>query len=82
MERRKFLKTGSLLAAAGFFSRGFPVTAGPFNLEEFPAASFPKDKKLDPAWVKQLFERGLPTSYRKTENELKYIGMPVFFLFG
>lgn len=77
MERRKFLKAGGILAAAGFFSTEFRVTAGPFNLAEFPATSFPADKKLDATWVKQLFERGEPTTYRKTENEVKYIGMPV-----
>ena len=35
----------------------------------------PADKKLDPAWLKSLAERGEPQIYRG--DELKYIGMPV-----
>lgn len=35
----------------------------------------PADKKLDPAWVKSLFERGEPTVYRGAE--LEKIGMPI-----
>lgn len=35
----------------------------------------PADKKLDPAWVRSLFERGTPAVYRG--DELRYIGMPV-----
>ena len=37
----------------------------------------PVDKNLDPAWVKSLYERGVPTVYAKSRNELRYIGMPV-----
>lgn len=33
------------------------------------------DKKLDPEWIKSLFDRGMPTVYRGAD--LKYIGMPV-----
>ena len=35
------------------------------------------DKKLDPQWVKSLYNRGLVTQYLKSKNELQYIGMPV-----
>jgi uncharacterized protein (DUF608 family) len=35
----------------------------------------PADKKLDPAWVKSLFERGQPTAYKGAD--LEKIGMPV-----
>ncbi|MDR1602057.1 MAG: hypothetical protein LBS42_06465, partial [Tannerella sp.] len=34
-------------------------------------------KKNDPQWVKSLYERGVPTVYAKSRNELRYIGMPV-----
>lgn len=77
MERRNFLKSTSLLTAAGFFSSTFPLIAGPFTKEDFLHAHFPSDKKLDPAWVESLYERGNVTTYKKTKNELRYIGMPV-----
>ena len=51
-----------------------PVMAGPFEAADFDKL-VPADKKLDPAWVKSLFERGVPTVYRGAE--LNYIGMPV-----
>ncbi|MGS2722304.1 GH116 family glycosyl-hydrolase [Porticoccus sp. GXU_MW_L64] len=35
----------------------------------------PADKALSPEWVKSLYERGEPKTYRG--DELKYIGMPV-----
>jgi uncharacterized protein (DUF608 family) len=34
-------------------------------------------KNIDPTWVKSLYERGTPTVYTKSRNELRYIGMPV-----
>ncbi len=37
----------------------------------------PVDKKLDPQWIHSLYDRGKPTTYLKTKNELQYIGMPV-----
>ncbi|WP_301921949.1 GH116 family glycosyl-hydrolase [Ferruginibacter sp.] len=77
MERRNFLKSTSLLTAAGFFSSTFPLIAGPFTQEDFLHAHFPPDKKLDTAWVASLYERGNVTTYKKTKNELRYIGMPV-----
>lgn len=40
-------------------------------------AHFLADKKLDPAWLASLYERGHATVYAKTKNELRYIGMPV-----
>ena len=32
---------------------------------------------MDRAWVQSLYDRGVPTTYAKTRNELRYIGMPV-----
>ena len=77
MERRNFLKKTGLLSAAGFLSSPFPLTAGPFKKEEFLHSQFPSDKKLDPAWLKSIQERGEVTTYKKSKNELRYIGMPV-----
>lgn len=77
MKRRNFLRSGSMLAAAGFFSPALPLVAGPFTQEEFTGTYFPFDKKLDPLWLKQIYERGSATTYKKSRNELQYIGMPV-----
>ncbi len=48
--------------------------AGPFTRADFDHL-VPADKKLSPAWVKALFERGTPEILRG--SELKYVGMPV-----
>ena len=72
LNRRNFLR----LAGAGslVFYAGMPLTAGPFITSDFDGL-VPVDKKLSPAWVKSLFERGTPQVYKG--EELKYIGMPV-----
>ena len=77
MKRRHFLRSGGLLASAGFFTARFPLIAGPFSGEDFVHPWFPQDKKLDAQWVDSLFERGAPTVYAKSRNELRFIGMPV-----
>ncbi len=72
LNRRNFLR---LTGAGSFiFCAGLPVTAGPFAASDFNGL-IPIDKKLNPSWVKSLFERGTPQIYNS--NELKYIGMPV-----
>jgi len=81
MERRKFLKSTGLLTAAGFFSQELPLIAGPFTKDDFLHSYFPANKKLDPDWLKTLYERGKVTTYKKTKNELRYIGMPVGGIF-
>ena len=73
--RRDFLKITGLAAANLTFSR-LPVMAGPFEQEDWNQY-IPVDKKLHPDWVKSLFERGKPAVYRKSRDELRYIGMPV-----
>ena len=71
--RRDFLKvTGA--GSLALLAPQLPVMAGPFVAADFDSL-VPADKKLAPAWVKSLFERGTPTAYRGAE--LKYIGMPV-----
>ena len=76
MQRRKFLQSSGLFTA-GFLASRLPLVAGPFTENDFLHSSFPGDKKLDPEWVKSLYERGESTVYSKTKNELRYIGMPV-----
>jgi hypothetical protein len=73
LTRRNFAGTISL-ATAGIFFLPRTTMAGPFEPGDFDKL-VPADKKLDPAWVKSLFERGVPTDY--SGADLKYIGMPV-----
>ncbi len=37
----------------------------------------PVNKNLSSTWVQSLYERGEPTRYYQSRNELQYIGMPV-----
>ncbi|MCF7668488.1 MAG: hypothetical protein K9N48_01780 [Verrucomicrobia bacterium] len=75
MDRRNFLKlTGLTAASAMLCPRPLPVMAGPFD-ENAYRKLIPTDKKLDPAWVRSLFERGKKQTY--INDELTYIGMPV-----
>jgi non-lysosomal glucosylceramidase len=76
MERRNFLKTAGVFAA-GFYASRIPVIAGPFMPGESGGSQIPIDKKLDPAWIKSLYQRGSATQYFKSRNELQFIGMPV-----
>lgn len=74
MKRRNFIKksglaTGSLLFSShALFSKAL--------LPGDPVHNIPADKGLDPAWIRSLYERGAVTTYLKSKNELKYIGMP------
>lgn len=45
-------------------------------IQGYPVHNIPVDKHIDPRWLKGLYQRGLPTTYLKSRNELKYIGMP------
>ncbi len=71
--RRDFLKiTGA--GSVALLAAQLPVMAGPFSRADFDKL-VPVDKKLDPAWVKSLFERGKPEVL--TGDNLKYVGMPI-----
>lgn len=69
MQRRTFIQNSSLVTA-GLLASKLDAWASPSN---DPILI----KKLDPAWVKSLYQRGTPTTYLKSRNELQYIGMPV-----
>lgn len=71
--RRQFIKmVGAGAAMIG--ASGMPVMAGPFDDNDYRRI-IPADKKLDPAWVRSLFERGEKQTY--ANGQLTYIGMPV-----
>lgn len=72
--RRSFVKTIGVSATAMLADR-LPVMAGPFTRPDFEKL-VPADKRLDPAWVKSLTERGAPAVFRDP-IELNHIGMPV-----
>ena len=76
MRRRRFIQTVGLTGAAILAAPGRTI-AGPFKPGDFSGSQVPVDKKLDPAWVRSLRERGTPTTYLKSKAELRYIGMPV-----
>ncbi len=75
IDRRDFIKRGSLASAALLLTR-FPAW-GKVPYKYTNGLSGELEKKLDPAWVKSLYNRGEATTYLKTKNELDYIGMPV-----
>ncbi len=75
MLRRNFLQTSGILTAS-FYGSGLKAVAGPFRVGELPYR-IPEDKKIDPEWIKSLYQRGFATQYFKSKKELQYIGMPV-----
>ena len=75
MKRRNFIKHSSLLST-GLFASRFAFAAKNFSSHQI-TEGIPLDKKLDPAWIKSLYERGTVTTYLQSKNELQYIGMPV-----
>lgn len=79
MKRRKFIENSSLLAA-GIYQSSLKAIAGPFKQSPL-LHNIPIDKKLDQQWLKSLYHRGFVTTYKKTKNELQFIGMPVGGIF-
>jgi len=72
--RRDFLKAAGVTPLALLGSVKLPVMAGPFDTES--EIRLPADeKRLDPACVTSLTDRGKPTVY--TASELDKIGMPI-----
>ncbi len=79
MERRKFIQNSGLLTA-GIYHTPLKAIAGPF-VQSPLLHNIPIDKKLNPEWIKSLYHRGFVTTYKKTKNELQYIGMPIGGIF-
>ncbi|WP_240312771.1 GH116 family glycosyl-hydrolase [Flavihumibacter solisilvae] len=79
LSRRKFLRNGSL-GSASLLLFNLPAWAREitsFIAEgQFAVHNIPADKNLDPAWVRSLYKRTIPSTYFKSLNELKFIGMP------
>ena len=73
--RRDFIKKTGLLTA-GLAALCFPVWAKSIFAQDYPLHNIPEDKDIDPLWAGSLFNRGEATTYLKSLNELKYIGMP------
>lgn len=67
-------KAGVLASALGSLER--PVMAGPFDASNPYQRLIQEDKKLDPSWVKSLFERGKKETYSDPQS-LAHIGMPI-----
>ena len=79
MPRRTFLKVTAAGAAMG--AGRLPVMAGPFEDGNDYLKLIQADKKLDPAWVRSLYERGQKETYADPQA-LDHIGMPVGGLFA
>ena len=73
--RREFLAIAGVGSAATVLANSpANAVAGPFEEKDFEQL-VPRDKKLNPDWVKALTDRGKPEVYR--EAELNWVGMPV-----
>jgi len=72
MQRRQFIKQSGLLSTV-LLAANLPLPAGLYLNDEDAILL----KKIDPVWVKSLYNRGTVTTYLKSRNELQYIGMPV-----
>lgn len=70
INRRDFIQRSSLFGAA-LLSARLPLSAEAMQGDPILL------KNLDRKWVDALYERGEPTTYLKSRNELDYIGMPV-----
>ncbi len=74
--RRAFIKKTGLLSIGIMVAR-FPVWGSSVFAAGYPKHNIPAEKNIDPRWVAGLYERGTATNYKKSRNELRYIGMPV-----
>ncbi|MDN5204272.1 GH116 family glycosyl hydrolase [Fulvivirgaceae bacterium BMA10] len=74
--RRGFIKKTVLGGLSALTLPQLPVFAGPFTYDN-NGHLVPEDKKLSAAWIKSLYERGLPDVFTAEKGQLKHIGMPV-----
>ncbi len=80
LPRREFLKLTTAVAAGSAVAQT-PIMAGPFETTNDYLRLISADKKLDPRWVRSLFERGEKEVYSHPDA-LRHIGMPVGGLFA
>lgn len=76
MDRRNFLKNTSLLGL-GVLAVNFPVWSKSMFAWNQVIHNIPLDKGYDPSWIKSLYKKDEKLQYKKSRNELKYIGMPI-----
>lgn len=76
MKRRDFLKNSGLIGLGTLMTQ-FPVWSRTVFAWDQPIHNIPENKNIDTSWIKSLYERGEPVQYRKSKNELRYLGMPV-----
>jgi len=74
--RRAFIKKTGLLGIGIMVAR-FPVWGSSVFAAGYPKHNIPAEKNIDPRWVAGLYQRATATTYKKSRNELRYIGMPV-----
>lgn len=74
--RRAFIKKTGLLGIGIMVAR-FPVWGSSVFAAGYPKHNIPAEKNIDPRWLAGLYQRGTATTYKKSRNELRYIGMPV-----
>lgn len=76
ISRKEFI-SGMGIFATAYYKSKLPIIAGPFTEKDEYNNGIPVEKKIKKDWKKSLYERGQLTTYCKSQNELKYIGMPV-----
>ncbi|WP_052266080.1 GH116 family glycosyl hydrolase [Pedobacter kyungheensis] len=74
--RRAFIKKTGLLSIGIMVAR-FPVWGSSVFAAGYPKHNIPAEKNIDPKWIATLYKRSTATAYKKSKNELRYIGMPV-----
>ncbi|MCH7905768.1 MAG: hypothetical protein IH944_14525 [Armatimonadetes bacterium] len=79
ISRRDLLKASAISAVGYSFVRPLEAIAGPFTMQDYRNL-VPRDKKLDPAWVRSLTERGEEPWV--SGDDLRFIGMPIGGLFA
>ena len=79
ISRRDLLKASAISAVGYSVVRPLAAIAGPFTIQDYRNL-VPRDKKLDPAWVRSLTERGEEPWV--SGDDLKFIGMPIGGLFA
>lgn len=76
MDRRSFFKKTSLIGL-GVLASHFTVWSKSIFSWDNPIHNIPEQKDIDKQWLASLHQRGEKIVYRKSKNELRYIGMPV-----